>query len=352
MMRRLPLAVLCLLPALSLAAAKDFAGKWDLTFTQGALTMEGLLEIRETGDGLKGYVEGGPVRLRIDADSIEMGIDDRTAAGMPFERYLRGTLAKGSMSGRFGPENEVGDKIRSLCRKLPLACPAPTGSWRAAPHADVTSAGQSPQPLDLSGTWVVAVPGIRRWSADLTESAKAWKAGFDVKMDLPDLRCASMGLVNGWGFRGNEPEIYQTDTKVTIVLGSEVRRIYLDDRRPPEYADWYPLGFSSGHWEGSTLVVETTNLQPALREWSGEPISENARVVERYSIDEQGRLVGVLTLNDPQYYREAPLKRARWRRADDKAIRFPSLCDPDSFYRQLYDEGKFDEYIRRAGRRF
>ena len=59
-----------------------------------------------------------------------------------------------------------------------------------------------------------------------------------------------------------------------------------------------------------------------------------------------------MTLHDPDYYDEAPVKRARWRPADDSAIRFPTLCDPDSFYRQLYDDNLFDKYWKRGHRRY
>lgn len=350
-MRRHSFAIFLLLAGIAVASEEDFVGDWELTLNEGRNTMEGMLTIRQGDDGLTAHVEGGPVRLAIDGSAIEMAIDDRTATGMPFERYLQGTLAANTMSGVYGPENEVPDDVRALCDRLPLACPAPTGTWRAVPHVPPVTEAE-PRPVDLSGRWVMAVPGLRRWTADLTDSAKTWKAGFDVRTDLPGQRCLSAGLVNGWGFRGNDPEIFQTEDKITMVLGDEVRRIYLDGRRPPEYTDWYPLGFSSGRWAGDTLVVETTHLQPGVREWMGDPVSENARVVERYSIDEEGLLVGVLTLYDDDNYHEPPLKRARWRRAADDQVVFPSLCDPDSFYRELYDEGLFDAYIERSDRRF
>jgi hypothetical protein len=35
----------------------------------------------------------------------------------------------------------------------------------------------------------------------------------------------------------------------------------------------------------------------------------------------------------------------------DLGMIFPDECDPDSFFRQLYEEGKMDEYIDRGDRR-
>jgi len=84
----------------------------------------------------------------------------------------------------------------------------------------------------------------------------------------------------------------------------------------------------------------------------GDPVSEDARVVERYSIDEEGILHGHMTLYDPIYYKVPPIRTAKWRKNEDKTVVFPLLCDPDSFYREIYNEGKFDEYIKRYHRRY
>ena len=172
-MKRLVTFSLLLSLSLQIEAANNFAGKWDLTIVQRGFAMEGLLELRETENGLIAFAEGGPVRLAISGQEIEMGIDDRTAAGMPFERTLRGKLEDGSMSGEFGPRTESSAEVKSLCKRLPLACPAPTGTWTATPHTG-TQLEATPKPVDLSGSWVIDVGGIRRWTADLTQSAKDW----------------------------------------------------------------------------------------------------------------------------------------------------------------------------------
>ena len=90
-----------------------------------------------------------------------------------------------------------------------------------------------------------------------------------------------------------------------------------------------------------------------VRGYRGEPISENARFVERYTLSEDGSLLtGDLALHDPENYRKSPLRRATWRKGDSAAERGPSgSCDPDSYYRQLYEEGKMQEYIDRSDRR-
>jgi hypothetical protein len=112
------------------------------------------------------------------------------------------------------------------------------------------------------------------------------------------------------------------------------------------------MGFSAGHWEGSTLVIETERLSRNVRDFRGEPISENARFVERYTLSEDGTtLSAVMTLHDPENYLRPPIRRRIWSK-DSDAVIFPYECDPDSFFRQLYEEGVMQDYIDRAGRRF
>ena len=67
---------LCVILSLSpqIKAANSFAGKWDLTIVQRGFAMEGLLELREAENGLVAFAEGGPVRLSITGQDIEMGI--------------------------------------------------------------------------------------------------------------------------------------------------------------------------------------------------------------------------------------------------------------------------------------
>src|SRR5688500_20217276 len=76
---------------------------------------------------------------------------------------------------------------------------------------------------------------------------------------LPPGMPAMMGMAYGM-------EIMQTKDRITFFseLNDAMRRVYLDGRKPsakqlddPTYA-----GYSTGRWEGDTLVVETVALHP------------------------------------------------------------------------------------------
>lgn len=84
-----------------------------------------------------------------------------------------------------------------------------------------------------------------------------------------------------------------TQARGAQTLQGAQRRAYFSDR-DAEQKDRVPgrNGYSSGRWEGDTLVVETDNLVKQID--SRYPHSENAKIIERYTVegkDEQGRRI-------------------------------------------------------------
>ena len=79
-----------------------------------------------------------------------------------------------------------------------------------------------------------------------------------------------------------------------------MRRIWMNGREPSEFMPPSRMGHSNGHWDGSTLVIETKLLDKTVRDFRGELISENARIEERYELSEDGNtLMLVVTVHDP-----------------------------------------------------
>ena len=101
-------------------------------------------------------------------------------------------------------------------------------------------------------------------------------------------------------------EIVQRPEQITMLyeLHNDVRRIYFGARNVP-VPDRIPgrNGYSSGRWEGETLVVETTQLVEQLDQRF--PHSAEARVVERFHLaaGAKGERVPVIdmTLTDPRF---------------------------------------------------
>jgi hypothetical protein len=111
------------------------------------------------------------------------------------------------------------------------------------------------------------------------------------------------------------------------------------------------MGYSIGHWEGSTLVVETRGLKRTVWDAGGMPISSGARVTERWYLDDTDQLHVEFSMLDPvNYERPVQMHTLRQRRPDDVQIMEYS-CDPHAFYRGLQLEGRLDEYWQRSGNR-
>jgi len=87
------------------------------------------------------------------------------------------------------------------------------------------------------------------------------------------------------------------------VMGEQgnIRRIYMDGRKFPDPDVGYPMdmGFSVGHWEGDTLVVETRYMMAGNYDQSGAPYSDNLHTVERIHMLPSGELQADVTLTDP-----------------------------------------------------
>ena len=125
--------------------------------------------------------------------------------------------------------------------------------------------------------------------------------------DHPELRPLSERCLLGFGSTAGPPmlpvlynnlkRIVQTEDTVMILVEMvhDARVIRLNqEHAPPEIRSW--LGDSVGHWEGDTLVVDTTNFRdtPALGQ-----ASRNLHVVERFSRLDADTLLYQFTVNDP-----------------------------------------------------
>jgi hypothetical protein len=127
-------------------------------------------------------------------------------------------------------------------------------------------------------------------------------------------RCITRGMPGAMFPAGynNAYQILQTPGYVAILheMIHEVRIIPLD-RRPhvsSGIALW--MGDSRGHWDGSTLVVETTNFgrkgwiatSAASGRIKGIPQSETLRVVERFTPANANTIQYEVTVEDPAMY--------------------------------------------------
>ncbi|MGH9237874.1 MAG: hypothetical protein ACRD3G_07525 [Vicinamibacterales bacterium] len=112
-------------------------------------------------------------------------------------------------------------------------------------------------------------------------------------------RCISRGLPGSMmpAIYGSSYEIVQSPSSVAIVyeMVHEARVIPLDRRAHVGTAIRTYMGDARGHWDGDTLVVETTNIKEAIAYRNA---SLTLRLIERFTPIAEG-LEWSVTLDDP-----------------------------------------------------
>ncbi len=170
-----------------------------------------------------------------------------------------------------------------------------------------------PHQPDISGLWLVtgwftlspdrALPSLKPpYDALYAKRMKAFNAGAPI--DDVTANCLPPGMphimVVPYPF-----EIVQTPGRVLFLFeyAGQVRRIYLDGRRPSEDDDPTYYGLSTGHWERSTLVVETSRIRADTQDdFSGLPHSDALVITERFRRIDHATLEDRITLTDPKAY--------------------------------------------------
>jgi hypothetical protein len=176
------------------------------------------------------------------------------------------------------------------------------------------------------------------WAADIKKQRMAV-----VQKDNPDANCLPMGFLQ-FHQQPQPRTIIETPKLILIEYEANygLRHIYMDGRKLPPQGEpqpwWY--GYSVGHWEGDTLVVETNNLRGAEDSvndgWldvNGSPYSEQAKFTERFRRPTFGHLQIDVTLEDPKAYTKPFTVRVDQRiLVDNEPIEF--ICNENQQFRR------------------
>ena len=147
-----------------------------------------------------------------------------------------------------------------------------------------------------------------------TPAALAARAGWDPLTDDPALRCEAPGMPNA---NLNPYPIEFIDEGDRIRLRIEewdaVRVIHMDTGAASGTQAPSLLGYSIGRWEGRTLLIETSRVDAPYLDDSGTPMSENAEIVERFTLSEdENRIDYEVIVMDSQYLAEPAIWDASW----------------------------------------
>ena len=206
---------------------------------------------------------------------------------------------------------------------LLLCSPLASGQWRNAPepNAPRTANGEvdleAPPPrspngrVDLQGIWMADDNRyIRDLALDLGDDKVPYQPWarrlFDERKDGshsredPDAHCLPQGVPK-IDFVAYPWKLIETPSSVVILYETFTywRQIFTDGREvdPDVKPAW--MGYSTGRWDGDTLVVETTGFNGKIwLDQLGRPTTERLRVTERLTRTHFGHLRIDVTIDD------------------------------------------------------
>jgi len=252
-----------------------------------------------------------------------------------------------------------GTKLRvvgSASRHSPYMCFFETIEFPDGRTLNVNGPGGSsptPQPTaaarqrkDIFGTWLLApIPnrstsGPQPMIQSLTPAGEKAVNAYDPFKDDPVFRCDPVAIRRVWGAPSTPLEIKRDGNDVVLHHEwMDVKRvIHMDVKTQPKDVRRTSLGYSIGHWEGETLVIETANYAAGVLnqyvEQPGQPTrgllhSAALTSVERLHLDAtRQRLVVDIDMTDPEFFKQ-PFPRATMEYAVSDLKIEPFNCSPE-----------------------
>jgi hypothetical protein len=118
-------------------------------------------------------------------------------------------------------------------------------------------------------------------------------------------------------------KVVQTEREIVLLYeaNGNTRQILLDGRALPINATPWWYGYSTGHWDGETLVIETTGFRDDV--WldvDGSPLTSSGKITERWRRPKFGLMQVDLTIEDPKAYTEPFTVRVNHRLMPDTEL--------------------------------
>ena len=226
------------------------------------------------------------------------------------------------------------DAPRTPDKQVNLEAPAPraadgkpdlSGLWESVRSGSGQQiVGVDPPPLSrTSQFWNIGAGlegdlPLQPWAFELRNKRVA-----DVSKDNPDAHCLPIGFTQ----LHNHPQprkIIQTPSLIVMLYEANggVRQIFTDGRALPNNDPqpwWY--GYSVGKWEGDTLVVETVGFRDGgWLDVNGAPLTDAAKLTERFRRVNYGRLELDITVEDAKAYTRPWTVRVNYRLVPDQQL--------------------------------
>ncbi len=206
---------------------------------------------------------------------------------------------------------------------------------RNNPFGGLSPVGTDPRP---SRAWLVVDPPDGK-IPPLTAVGRQRQASFTARLAQPPKAAADLSMVNRCisrgvpgamiPFGGVTYQIVQAPGYVAVRYEwiNDTRVIPLDGRMHPSRSIAMYMGDARGHWEGDTLVVDTTNLKGQFQRTSA--AGDNLRVVERFK-PASGSIEWTVTIDDDGWTRPWTFS-TRLTRLDDGQAPLENACHEGNY---------------------
>lgn len=179
---------------------------------------------------------------------------------------------------------------------------------------------------------------FRVWSAEgiyevkgpfhFTEYALQARGKWLPERDIPAIHCIPPGMPRAIL---NPYPIEFVDRGNTLLLNIEeweaIREIDMTASTPPEEVPGSLYGYSTGHWEGETLVVKTSKVDYPYMDYEGTPMSENTHITERFTVSDDGLYLNIhISVIDPTILQQPAVWHMKKRWVPNARI-MPFECD-------------------------
>lgn len=327
--------VVCCLILTNTAAAHHSAATFDLEAT---VPVEGVVTRYEW--------RNPHVYLTIEsADGIAWLLETDSVAIMTRSGWTRETFAPGDVvTARFNPDRDAG-KSHGLLLSIQDAEGEQFVSLNR--FRDRVNYSADSRTETLAGIWQgntsMTTEFMRKLNSHpLTEAGNAARVAYNEQM-YPTAQC--IAWPTPFFFAGlylKEIEVQQNQIVMRSELFSAERRISLGTREHPPNIEPSVQGHSIGWWDGNTLVADTRYFSDHRSPvgHTGIPSGALRHVVERLTLDEDGRTISIeIMLEDPQYLAQ-PLTAELALHYSPHLEMIEVECDPEVATRYLGPEGR------------
>ena len=184
-------------------------------------------------------------------------------------------------------------------KPAPPSTPAPAAPSSTTAGGDIIPASvRTSQFWNLGASFKDGLP-FTPWAAELHRQRVA-----ENSRDNPDAHCLPLGVMQ-LHTHGQPRKMIQTPDEIAIIYEANggLREIFTDGRSLPQDPEPWWFGYSVGHWEGDTMVVQSSHFRDlGWLDVEGSPLTESGKIIERFRRPDYGHLEIEVTIDDPKAY--------------------------------------------------